>query len=59
MTKYINNIKVSILALEKFGNIICFNERLTASLGKLNGAIKEFIDLTECPDEIERANNLS
>ena len=35
VTKYIDKINVSILASEKFENIICLNERLRANLEKL------------------------
>ena len=56
--KYIDKINVSILASEKFENIICLNEWLRANLEKLQGVINDFIDLTECPEKIERVNKI-
>ena len=58
VTKYINKINDGILASEKFENIICLNERLTVSLEKLKGVIDEFINLAECPEEIEKSNDI-
>ena len=58
VTKYINKINESVSNSEKVEKIFCLNECLTVSLEKLKEVINNFIDFSECSEEIENSNEI-